>query len=97
MIFLKKQIAFKENFETLPFKEDTVLGHNDILDSDIHIKIEKDKVYEEAPCVCKVYFSNDEGKYILPDIRFGVYENKLYIYAMQNSKEKNFRRGKVLC
>jgi hypothetical protein len=83
--FLKKRIAFMDNN-----KEDTNNhGYSSILDGDIETSIIKDKIYNETPFKFVIKLSNNGEEFIFPEIRFGIYDDTLYIYAMQNAKNIN--------
>ena len=83
--FLRKRIAFLESniggisheFEFSP-----------ILNGNISIDIEKDKIYNETPyqMIIKSTNPNDEI-YTFPKIKFGIDNDTVYIYAIQNKEE----------
>lgn len=83
--FLKRRIAFLENsvFET---KEDC--GYCDILKGVVTLSIEKDKVYNETPYKMVITLTNEDGEnYEFPQVKFGIDEDTVYIYAIQNFSE----------
>ncbi len=78
--FLQRRIAFIKN--TQENIED--IGYCDILSSNISIQIKKDKIFNETPFLLNVSLTNGDYKYELPQVKFGLCDNKLYIYAIQN-------------
>lgn len=83
--FLRKRIAFLESnigeisheFEFSP-----------ILNGSISLEIQKDKIYNETPyqMIIKSINPNDEV-YTFPKIKFGIDNDTIYIYAIQNKEE----------
>lgn len=82
--FLRKRIDFinnncEEKFSTI-FSEE--------LNASFDISIEKDKISNETPYQFIISITDDENKrFDLPSIKFGIYDGKAYIYAMQNRKD----------
>ena len=82
--YLKNRINFLKNNI-----EEQELGYSNNLDGNINIKIEKDSIYNETPLKASISISNDFETYYFPEIKFGISQNKLYIYAVQSNKENN--------
>ena len=83
--FLRKRIAFLESnigeisheFEFSP-----------ILNGNISIDIEKDKIYNETPYQMIIRSTNPNDEvYTFPKIKFGIENDTVYIYAIQNKEE----------
>lgn len=61
------------------------IGYSDILKSSINVTLQKQSIVEETPYAFRMeLISDDNQKYILPDVRFGISDGKCYIYAIQN-------------
>lgn len=81
--FLKNRINFiKNNIEN-----NYDLGYCDILKSNISLKIERDIIENETPFKITIIASNENDEYTFPSVKFGISDNKVYIYAIQNSKD----------
>ncbi len=84
--FLQKRIDFINNTEEFSSN----LGYSDILSANLKAKIEKDKVYNETPYQFTLEAEDESNnKFYFPHIKFGISEGTLYIYAIQNGKEKS--------
>lgn len=81
--FLEKRISF---FKKLDIKNDF---YSEILNANVTLTIKKTKIYSETQYFLETTISNDEDLYKLPNIYFGVHDNKLYIYAIQNDVYTN--------
>lgn len=88
--FLKKRIDFF-NFE----EESYSLGRSSILDAEIDISIEKDSIENETPFKFSPVINKS---FYLPQIKFGISNNKAYIYAIQNPRvnEEDKKINRVL-
>lgn len=78
--FLRKRIEFFDN--TICSKYD--LGYSDILKCNLSVSIEKDIINNETPYMFVVKCICDEDEFILPKLKFGISNNKAYVYAIQN-------------
>lgn len=81
--FLNKRIDFFNN----KLLNNYDLGYCDVLKSNIEIKIEKDKIENETPFKFTVIARDHNNNYLFPSIKFGISDNKLYIYAIQSNKQ----------
>lgn len=79
--FLKRRIEFMEN--NMEIKEN--IGYSDILQGNILVQIKKDDIRYETPYIFNVTLTNSNQQYQFPLLRFGIEENKLYIYAIQRN------------
>ena len=78
--YLEKRIAFLEMEE-----ESFVTGVSSLLKGKINFKIQKDFIVYETPF--KISISSvgvDNGIYKFPEIRFGIYNDTVYFYTIQN-------------
>lgn len=81
--FLKKRI----NFIRYDFVDKRILGYSEVMKADIEVEILKDKITNEGPYQFIVRLINENQSVVeLPSIKFGIDGNKLYIYAIQSSK-----------
>lgn len=79
--FLRRRIDFFD--ATKPCKYD--LGQSSILDCNLQVEVCKDKLNNETPYQFVVRCISDTGEeYELPRLKFGVSDNKAYVYAIQN-------------
>lgn len=82
ILFLEKRISFMKNdFEQSKFS----FGYSELLDGDINLEIAKDTLVNETPYRLNFSLCTKENKvYHFPQVKFGIYEDKVYIYAIQN-------------
>jgi len=79
--FLRKRISFlKSNCEF-----NNVMGFSNILNGDISLNIAKDKIYNETPYKMSFIANNENGEYHFPEIKFGLNDNEVHIYAIQRN------------
>lgn len=79
--FLNRRIDFFDNS-----KEETLeSAFIPSLKSTLVSSITKDKIYNETPYELQSYFKSDDGIFKLPEVKFGIDHDTLYIYAIQNS------------
>lgn len=82
--FLKKRISFLQN-DTLNLN----LGYIDILEGDLELNITKDTILNETPLQIELSLKNENNEiYNFPKIKFGIYNNEAYIYAIQNKEQE---------
>lgn len=89
--YLKRRIEFLET-KPLEFDSELSLGYIPILDSNVVAELIKNPIFEETPYSLKLKLVNPNDSsqiYYLPLIRIGVYENKMYIYSIQNKDEND--------
>ena len=84
--YLKRRIDFFKN----TCEKDIDIGYSSILKGELSAKIEKDKIYNECPYQFSISAKDEQDiNYIFPSIKFGLSEDKVYIYAIQNEKDKD--------
>lgn len=91
--YVKRQTEFmKNNLET---QED--LGYSETLQGNITVQIKKDRIMNETPYKLDVSVNSDDNLiYQFPSIKFGIHDNKLYIYAIQNKATEENQYGKKI-
>ena len=93
--YLQRRINFINN----SCEEKVWEGYSEILKSTISVEIKKDTLSNEAPYKFGVVAIDELGQeFDFPYIRFGISNNKAYVYAIQNSKKsindsKKIKRG----
>lgn len=89
--FLQRRIDFFNTYE-----DNIDYGYLDILNGNLEININKDEIYNETPYEMNIKLVNDNEVFNFPLIKFGISNNKLYIYAIQNREnEKNNYTKKI--
>lgn len=88
--FLSKRISFLKN--TICFNESVC--YSEVLDSTINIEIIDNTIFCETPQKIRITISNNDDLYVLPDVYYGLDDNKAYIYAIQNAKDINIENSK---
>lgn len=84
--YLKRRIDFFKN----TCEKDIDIGYSNILKGELSARIEKDKIYNECPYQFSISAKDEQDiSYIFPSIKFGISEDKVYIYAIQNGKDKD--------
>mgnify|MGYP003290069151 CR=1 FL=1 len=92
--YLKKRIAFIDDQNLSEVISNFNLVESEILKSVIEVKLEKSEVFNETPYRIKITLKSDVGEeYELPAIYMGIFENKAYVYAIQNDKEFRINNG----
>ena len=91
--YLRKRISFLENSEEVSFNT----NYSELLKGSINFNVEKDKLVFETPNKIKIKLvSEDNLEYEFPEVKFGIYNDKVYFYAIQNNhKEENSYSKKV--
>ena len=74
--FLKKRISFLNNNINEEKNITSSLGN-------IYVSIKKDRVEQETPFYLNITINDN----VMPRVRFGIFNNSVYIYAIQNVKE----------
>ena len=87
--FLDRRISFLDNQITADAAviEDISIFNN----ADIHYSVDKSPLVLEAPYVLNMKVKNQESylnEYYLPNIYFGLVDDKVYIYSIQNKNKK---------
>lgn len=80
--YLRRRISFFDNKISYDIGESFELGDSQYI-GNIMAKLNKEPIYEEAPY--SLDFENDNSKF--PTVRFGIDNDTVYIYAIQNSKD----------
>lgn len=84
--YLRKRIEFLKNY----YETYHQLGYCESLKGNIELKVTKDSIMNETPTQLEISLINDLGeKYIFPQIKFGIYNEEAFIYAVQNRKSEN--------
>ena len=89
--FLKRRIDFINN----SYKARYEIGYSDILGCNLRIEVTDDTINNETPSQLIVIGYNEDGdKFVFPKIKFGISDNKVYFYAIQNygSDKSNFAK-----
>ncbi len=79
--YLQKRIDFFKNNIENNIDETFVLGNSHYI-GNIMATINKEKIYEETPF--SLNFKTETSSF--PSVRFGIHNNTVYIYAIQNTK-----------
>lgn len=76
---------FLENKSLEEFESPVNIGYIDKLNSNVVVQITKQSIVEETPYGMEISLQDDNNKiiYKFPTIRFGIDNNKVYIYAVQ--------------
>jgi len=92
--FLKKRIAFLEsNIGETSHKFD----FSPTLNGNINLSIKKDILTNETPYKIVESITNEDGMtFVFPEIKFGLDEDTIYIYAIQNKPQENNSYSKKL-
>ena len=88
--FLRKRINFFELNELSKYMEEKFVGYSEMLGYDFYVKIEKNGLENETPYSLRCYLAKESGSkiYEFPSIYFGMSNNNLYVYAIQNKRDK---------
>lgn len=83
--FLKRRIEFMRE----DYCDSQVLGYSLVMEAWVEIEIAKDKITNEGPYQFIVRLRNDMGEVVeMPQVKFGCLNDSLYVYAIQNGKNK---------
>ncbi|MBR1413483.1 MAG: hypothetical protein IJ574_02285 [Bacilli bacterium] len=93
--YIKRYTAFLDKPNFLELNNYQSIGYSSVLDSDVEVCLKEEPIYEETPYALYMRCTNNNLYYNYPVIRFGIYENKAYIYAIQQMKEKNIINEEV--
>ena len=86
--YLKKRIAFLEDKRLIEAISNLELIESETLNGSIKVLLEKCRVSNETPYRIKIILKSYEGEeYELPAIYIGIFENKAYVYALQNDND----------
>lgn len=82
--FLRRRMNFLDNYNPV-FRN---LGFSDILGANLELYIKKDTINNETPSEIVVRASDGENSYVFPKVKFGISNDTIYIYAIQNDKNE---------
>ena len=84
----KRHTNFILDDSLIDFVEGKNIGYSDMLKSNIIVSLDKQSVVEETPYGINIRLEDDLGNtiYDFPTIRYGISDNKAYIYAIQGEK-----------
>ena len=92
--YLRKRIAFLESNVKL---EDITTDYSNYLNGNINIKILKDNIYNETPYKMVIDIKNSKGEiYSFPQIKFGIENDTVYFYAIQNINKIHYGYAKMI-
>lgn len=92
--YLKKRIAFLESSVRETSLE---TDYSEFLSGKINLNIMKDNIHNETPYKMVIEMENDEGeKYTFPEVKFGIYNDQVYFYAIQNNSDNNSSYAKKI-
>lgn len=84
--FLRKRIDFIKNDISCKVE----FGYSNILKGNVSLEIKKDVINNEMPYQIIFKVSSENGEfYVFPRIKFGISEDTVYIYAIQNHNSDN--------
>ena len=98
--FLRKQIAFLKDETFSEYEEPTIIGYSETLGGYVEVENIKETILNETPYSLKISVIEPETneRYTFPLVRYGIEDNKCYIYAVQKNKkydEENKFKKKV--
>lgn len=84
-----------QSFQSLQGRN--TVGFSKILNSNIEFTINKEPLHEEAPYSIQIYATKQDNgsvlEYKFQTIRFGISDNKVYIYAIQHSSRNEMQEN----
>lgn len=87
--FLRKQISFLDNDLFNEFDNGEVIGYSEILGGEIEVQNIRESIMNETPNSIQIALKNSGESYYFPRIRYGIYGDTCYIYALQNELESD--------
>lgn len=87
--FLRKQISFIDKNIFEEFDERKTIGHSEILDGEVEIETVKENILNETPNSMQISITNNNERYYFPRIRYGIFDDTCYIYAVQSENESD--------
>lgn len=98
--FLRKQIAFLKDETFSEYEEPTIIGYSETLGGYVEVENVQETILNETPYSLKISVIEPETneRYTFPLVRYGIEDNKCYIYAVQKNKrydEENKFKKKV--
>ncbi len=85
----KRHTRFMNDQTMLDFIEPTNIGYSNILKSNIVVKLNKESIVQETPYGLDIWLEDENNQvvYDFPTVRFGIDEDKAYIYAFQKKTD----------
>lgn len=98
--FLRKQIAFLKDETFSEYEEPIIIGYSETLGGYVEVENIQETILNETPNSLKISVIEPETneRYTFPLVRYGIEDNKCYIYAVQKNKrydEENKFKKKV--
>lgn len=96
--FLRKQISFLKDNTFSEYNEPTIIGYSEMLGGYVEIENISEPILNETPNSLKISLVEPETneKYTFPLVRYGIKDDKCYIYAVQKNKkfdvDNNFKK-----
>ena len=90
--FLRRRIDFIDNYADKVVN----LGRSAMLDADLELIVNKGTLNDETPGEFIIRATDGDDKWISPRVRFGISEDTVYIYAIQNEDENKNQLGKKI-
>lgn len=87
--FLRKQIAFLKDETFSEYEEPTIIGYSETLGGYVEVENIQETILNETPNSLKISVIEPETneRYTFPLVRYGIEDNKCYIYAVQKNKK----------
>lgn len=87
--FLRKQIAFLKDETFSEYEEPTIVGYSETLGGYVEVENVQETILNETPYSLKISVIEPETneRYTFPLVRYGIEDNKCYIYAVQKNKK----------
>ena len=94
--FLRKRIKFFKLGNLNRYLDEVNIGYSKVLGYDVSINIVKNGLENETPYSLKVFLLKPDSGYKVyefPNIYFGMCDNNIYIYAIQNNRFRLIREN----
>lgn len=80
--YLRKRINYLTT--EIPLEDNTNLGYSEVLGGNVIVSVEKESMVNETPYSLNIELSSESETYHFPKLRFGVSDDEIYFYAIQN-------------
>ena len=96
--FLRKQILFLKDNTFSEYNKPTIIGYSEMLGGYLEIENIPEPILNETPTSLKISLIEPETneRYTFPLVRYGIKDDKCYIYAVQKNKkfdvDNNFKK-----
>lgn len=96
--FLRKQILFLKDNTFSEYNEPTIIGYSEMLGGYLEIENIPEPILNETPTSLKISLIEPKTneRYTFPLVRYGIKDDKCYIYAVQKNKkfdvDNNFKK-----